>query len=128
MDELPNLDDFEEYESFEILNEEIDDAPRARLRKVEKLKRNGVIEYGEFLECRKLFMSVYSGVVRVQVQAGLLEVNSEFKAGFKGGILSDGGGAFDPRKLSIRIIGVEDAKFYIHIEWLDKKITIGIRG
>ncbi|UUA72104.1 hypothetical protein [Cellvibrio sp. QJXJ] len=98
---------------------------RKRYQKDLSLKAGEQKNFGEVKKCRKIYTSVKKGTIKFEV-SGRYSSDLECSAGFTGGVLSSGGGDFEPGTLNIRIIALVDSDFYIHIEWLEGSIiTVG---
>lgn len=98
---------------------------RKRYKKDIILKAGEQKNFGEVKKCRKIYTSVKKGTIKFEV-SGRYSSDLECSAGFTGGVLSGGGGDFDPGNLNICIIALIDSEFYIHIEWLEGSIiTVG---
>lgn len=93
------------------------EARRKRIQKTVILKAGEYETFGSVPKCRKIYTSVKRGVIKFDIK-GRYNAETECQAGYTGGILSSGGGDFEPADLDIRILALVDAEFYIHIEWV----------
>lgn len=89
---------------------------RKRYQKVLRLKAGKVTNFGEIEDCRKIYIRVRKGSIQFDITGDVLS-DEIFKKGYRGGVLSSGGGDFEPVTIEVRLVALVDSEFYIHLEW-----------